>query len=197
MLSRAQRNDRRPSQHLYVLGPKAPTALRIRNRPTTRLAAERLPASFIDHQLAVNRVGDWLGTELIGERDASAGLDSKHRPDAAYRCEADERGRDLILLEVDLGHYSRPRILAKVDGFRQHPAAAGIFFACPTNDRANEVARWIREHNGIDFMQGHCQVFSFDELQRGARFEPGKEPVKDTREQPGWYAQVHGNPGHR
>jgi hypothetical protein len=190
-------HERRPNQHLYVLGPKAPTALRIRNRSTRKLAAASLPAAFVDHQLAINRVGDWLKTRLLGEHEASAGLDSKHRPDAAYQATPDERGRDLVLLEVDLGHYSRARILDKVTGFRQHPNARSILFACPTSERAAEVARWIRDHFGTTLPEQNCQVLSFGEIQRQPGLDPGTNPVPAVDATPGWYAQILGDPGHR
>ncbi len=183
---------RRPTQHLYVLGPKAPAAMRLRNRPSRKI--DSLPASFIDHQLATNRVGDWLGVRLLGEIEASAGLQSKHRPDGAYRASPDDSGRNLMLLEVDLGHYSRARILEKAEGFRKHPEARGILFVCSTSDRADRVAKWIREGRGSGFMR-RCQVFTMDEVRRGAPFAPGCAPVATPSESLSWYDDVLGEPG--
>jgi hypothetical protein len=188
--------DRRPSQHIYILGPKAPAAMRLRNRDTRKLVAHQLPGSFIDHQLATNRVGDWLGIRLIGEIEASAGLDSRHRPDAAYHASRDHTGRDLMLLEVDLGHYSRQRITAKVEGFRKHPHARGIVFACPTDDRAWQVKEWISDRFGSGFMR-RCQVFSFDDIQRGAHFDRGTQPVAVQRRSYDWYTHIFGDAGSR
>ncbi|MEJ7891403.1 MAG: replication-relaxation family protein [Solirubrobacteraceae bacterium] len=185
---------RRPSQHLYILGPKAPTAMRIRNRDTRKLAARRMPAAYIDHQLATNRVGDWLGTRLLGEMEVSAGQDSRFRADAGYRAAQEVSGRDLVLVEVDLGHYSRTRILAKIEGFKQHPQARGVLFACPTDERAKNVSAWISERYGTGFMR-RCQVFSFRELQNHPRLEPGTTPRLAPPENIDWYEQIMGPAG--
>lgn len=99
-----------------------------------------------------------------------------------------------MLLEVDLGHYSRGRILEKAEGFRKHPDARGIVFICSTNDRANRVADWIREGRGSGFMR-RCQVFTMDEIKRGAPFAPGSAPVATPSESLRWYDEILGEPG--
>lgn len=184
--------ERRPTQHLYVLGPKAPAAMRLRNRPSRKL--DSLPMSFIDHQLATNRVGDWLGVRLIGEIEASAASTRRHRPDPGYVASPDDSGRELMLLEVDLGHYSRARILEKAEGFRKHPTARGIVFVCSTEKRAYRVAAWIREGRGSGFMR-RCYVFTMDEIRRGARFAPGSAPTATPAESLDSYDRVLGDPG--
>ena len=168
--------------------------MRIRNRDTRKLAARRMPAAYIDHQLATNRVGDWLGTRLMGEMEVSAGMDSRHRADAGYRAEREYNGRDLVLVEVDLGHYSRTRILAKVEGFKQHPHARGVLFACPTDRRAEQVREWITARYDTGFMR-RCQVFSFRELQNHPRLEPGTTPRREEPENIDWYEQIMGRAG--
>jgi hypothetical protein len=165
----------------YTLGPKAPAALRLRSpaadplrgrRPTPALSARSIP-----HQLAVNRVGDALQTPLIGEHLLHAGGERRHRPDAAYRCAPDERGRDLVFLEVDLGHYSRARVLGKVGTFLEHPHARSIIFATPTEERAALVGAWIRHAHGPAVMQ-RVQLLTLAELAHGAALDPGTEPAE-------------------
>lgn len=187
------------AQHLYLLGAKAPTALRLRDSQAHLLARRRvkagMPDGLIDHQLATNRVGDWLGTRLMSETDAAAGLERRLRPDAAYRATADDAGRDIVLIEVDLGHYSRSRVLDKLQGFFEHPDARSILFATPAEDRADQIARWIREAYGPEGMR-RVQVFSFDELRSGALLDPGTAPAPTTDDESAdWYATVVGAPG--
>ena len=136
-----------------------------------------MAARSIPHQLAVNRVGDALGATLIPEHlvEGVRG-DRRHRPDAAYRCAPDERGRDVVFVEVDLGHYSRARILGKVRTFFEHPEARSIIFATTTAERAELVGAWIRRAHGDAVMQ-RIQLLSIAELQAGAALDAGTEPT--------------------
>lgn len=192
------RAARPPSQHLYLLGPKAPTALRLRNRDTKSLVKKRLNGALIDHQLATNRVADWIGTRLLGEADIPLGKDRRTRPDGAYRAVPDEQGRDLVMVEIDLGHYSQSRIIDKVLGFLDHPEARTMIIATPTERRADLVAHWVRETLGEHTM-ARLHIHSFGELQRGvvqgmwggAQPPPAAEPTID----PDWMSDMLGPPG--
>lgn len=184
------------SQHIYLLGPKAPTALRIRNRDTNQLVKNRLNAALIDHQLATNRVADWIGTRLLTEHEVALGTHRKTRPDGAYRTTPDDQGRHLVLVEVDLGHYSRARILDKFVGFIEHPEARSIMFATPTEDRADDICRWIREIYSPDAMR-RVNAYSFEELKSGVRWWEGEQPLPDEARpaDPDWMRDILGDAG--
>lgn len=137
-LSRAGYIARLPAAHttsdgsvrtVYRLGPKGPTALRLRSlaaEPLLNGGTSPISAMHIPHQLAVNRVADWLGTPLTAPRRAPRDhYGGRHEPDGAYHAsQADDEGRRLVLVEVDLGHYSRKRIIAKMRTFSPTPQPA-------------------------------------------------------------------------
>lgn len=185
----AQGPGRPRRQHLYLLGPKAPTALRLREREAHVLALRRvrsgLSAAHVEHQLATNRVGDWLGARLMSEWQAVAGLDRRRRPDGAYRAAPDKQGRELVLVEVDLGHYTRHRILEKTQGFLEHPDARDIILATPSGERADLVARWIRDAYGPAVMD-RVHVLAFAELKRGVAIPAFLAPMRPETPVDNW-----------
>jgi hypothetical protein len=169
---------------VYTLGPAARAALRLRDPRADEAFGPRrfsptLRETSMPHQIATNRVGDWLGARLIPEHllPVHAQNAQRHRPDAVYRAVApDAQGRQLVFLEVDLGHYSRQRILGKVDAFLAHPAARSILFVTPTQERAAVVSTWIREQYGEGIM-GRIQPLTFDQIREGGWLDPGTEPT--------------------
>jgi hypothetical protein len=166
-------------QNIYTLAPKGCTALRLRSLAADRLGGRRdtsLSQRSIPHQIATNRVGDWLGADLIPEALIGRG-DRRHRPDAAYAArEPDAQGRGLVFVEVDLGHYSRARVLEKLRSFLAHEGARSILFITPDVDRRAEVARWIREAYGEAVMQ-RVQPLTLDQVRDGSPpLDPGTEP---------------------
>jgi hypothetical protein len=174
-------------QSVYTLGPKAATALRLRALAGEHLRGRRfnpvLRETSIPHQLQINRVGDALGAQLIPEHLLDVrGRDDRHqRPDAAYRAaQPDEHGRELVLVEVDLGHYSRRRMLAKVQGFLEHPDARSILIAVPNRERAALIARWVRDEHGPAVMD-RVQTLPFADLHRPGALDPGTEPAPAAR----------------
>lgn len=177
-----EEKGRQPLETFFAIGPKAAAALRLRGMAGEHLRGVRLrpglPDSQLDHQLMVNRVGDWLGAKFLpGAAPGGPARGHRHRPDAAYRArEADDAGRDVVLVEIDLGHYSRQRILAKVATFLANREARAILFAVPSRARGFEVARWVREHYGREVMD-RVRVRDFASLRAGARVEAGTEPV--------------------
>lgn len=171
-------------QSVYTLGPAARTALRSRSAHADEAFGTRrfnpiLRDSSIPHQVATNRVGDWLGARLIPEHllPVHAPNAQRHRPDAVYRAATpDAQGRQLVFLEVDLGHYSRQRILGKVDAFLAHPDARSILFVSHTEERSSAVAGWIREHYGEAIMD-RVQPLTFAQIQEGGWLDPGTQPT--------------------
>lgn len=193
------------SEHLFTLGLKAPTALRIRGREAVALGRRHrrggIPAALIDHQLATNRVADTLGVRLMSEHDASIGLYDeyrKHRPDGAYRALPDTRGRDLVLVEIDLGHYSRDRIEKKAMASLAHERARAMLIVVPTQERATQVRGWVWNHVGIN-LSDRFSVCTFEQL-RTESWAIEHRPVHDPageRDTFGWWRDVMGPPGCR
>jgi hypothetical protein len=152
----------------YHLGSRAPAALRLRSLAGDLLGPgshKELARGAIPHQLQVNRAADLLGTDLIPEALLGCqDTDRQHRPDGGYQAAAaDPHGRALVLLEVDLGHYSRQRILGKVATFTTHPDAIGVLFVTTTPQRADLIAHWITHTHGEQIMK-RIQVLTFNEL---------------------------------
>ena len=169
---------------VYTLGPAARAALRRRDPFASENFGRRrfsptLRESSIPHQIATNRVGDWLGARLLPEHllPVHAPNAQRHRPDAVYRAASpDASGRRLVFLEVDLGHYNRQRILGKVDAFLGHPDARSILFVSNTSERSAVVTAWIREQYGEGIM-GRVQPLTFDQIREGGWLDPGTEPA--------------------
>lgn len=169
---------------VYTLGPAARAALRNRDAyGSEALRGRRFNIALRDtsmpHQIATNRVGDWLGARLIPEHLLSphAPDAQRHRPDAVYRAaQPDSAGRQLVFLEVDLGWYSRQRILGKVDAFLARPDARSILFVTPTPERAALIGDWIRAEHG-DTMMRRIQPLTFAQIREGGWLDPGTEPT--------------------
>lgn len=172
-----------PVVSVYRLTPKGIAALRLRHRAGAQLRGGPSPAALseasIPHQLAVNRAGDWLAAHLIGEHQIEGtGRDRRHRPDAAYRVTPDEQGRDLVLVEVDLGNYTRGRILGKIATFLTNERARAALIVTPDQDRAAKVATWIRQRHGDGVMR-RLKVLTFDELRDGRLLDPELAAIED------------------
>lgn len=172
-------------ESVYTLGPRAKAALILRRNAAAEAFNGRrfnptLRAASLDHQIVTNRVGDWLGAELRHEHLLPAhgnGDAFRHRPDAVFTAaQADAQGRRTVFLEVDLGHYSRERILGKVKAFLSDTDARTIVFASPTPARAALVNSWIRDIYG-DAIGQRMQTLTFDQLQAGGYLHPGAEPA--------------------
>jgi hypothetical protein len=194
-------DTRPPSEHLFCLGPKAPTALRLRGRESEALGRRHrrggISAALIDHQLATNRVAEILGVRLEQLPETGKRGQDRHRPDGYYLTEADERGRDRVLVEIDLGHYSRDRVIAKTIGFLGDEQARSILFVTSTTERAHLVARWHRERYGSELMQ-RLDVCSIAELKSARNtFAPDAVPPAIGRSDERWFDLLTGTPGCR
>jgi hypothetical protein len=172
---------------VYRLGPRAKAAIELRNaRGHEAFRGRRfnptLRESSIDHQVMTNRVGDWLGARLRPEHllpAAGKGDAFRHRPDATYvAAQADAHGRRTVYLEVDLGHYSRERILGEIKAFLQAPDARAMLLVAPTQERAALLGLWARDVYG-DAIAERLQTLTFDEVRAGGYLRPGTEPTED------------------
>ena len=177
----ARGDSEHPVASVYRLTPKGIAALRLRHRAGAELRGRPprgdLTDPSIPHQLAVNRVGDWLHARLIGEHLLDpAGRDRRHRPDGAYHARPDADGRTLVLVEVDLGNYTRQRILGKLRTFLANEESRAAIFVTPTAERAEQIAGWIRARHGDGVMR-RVQVLTLDELRDGQLLDPELSPV--------------------
>ncbi len=167
-------HDDRDKDHVTVYGltPKAVSALRRRSLAGSVLRGRAITAEVNDasipHQLAVNRIGELIGATLTCDHLLDVTSDRRHRPDATYQSTPDPAGSTTVMLEVDLGHYSRQRILGKLHAFLADPEAKAVLFACPTQTRAAWIARTIRTAHG-DRIMDRVQVLSFNQIE-GGRF---------------------------
>jgi len=167
----------------YTLTAKGIEALRRRSIHGEHLRGRRLRAvgdASLPHELAVAHVGDRLGVPLIGDHLRRAGRgQGRHRPDAAYRAQHPHGGgRNLVLLEVDLGHYRRDRIAAKGKAFLTDPEAQGAIFVVPTDRRAAWVMRALADAHGESILY-NIQVLTFSDLQDPEVLQPELRPARD------------------
>lgn len=164
---------------VYTLSPRGIASLKRRSLAGSVLRGRSISGDIdeaaIPHQLAVNRVADLIGTTLIAEHLIEVQGDRRHRPDATYAALPDDNGRSTVMLEIDLGHYSRKRILGKLSTFLADPDAKGVLFACPTNERAAWVAHTLRQAHG-DRIMDRVQVLSFRQIREGRLLHDNFKP---------------------
>lgn len=139
---------------VYTLGPKARPALEQRSLSSEHFRYRRwnptLRDASIPHQIVVNRLGRLLDLSLVPEHllpvvDKNG---ARNRPDAVVEG-IDRDGRPMLLgIEVDLGHYSRERILAKQQAWAKLPDHGQLLFVVPDSARAERVRRWLRHSSG-------------------------------------------------
>jgi hypothetical protein len=178
---------------VYTLTPRGIAALRRRSLAGSTLRGRSIKGDLDDaaipHQLAVNRVGELLGTPLLADHLVEVTGDRRHRPDATYTAHPDHGGRSTVMLEIDLGHYSRKRILGKLATFLADPDTTGVLFACPTQERANWIARTLREARG-DRIMDRVQVLTFEQIHEGRFLRDALRPVSGVDDTPSAYDQL-------
>jgi hypothetical protein len=174
-------------QSVYTLGPRAKRAIELRSLASEHFLHRRfnpiLRDSSIPHQIATNRVADWLGAQLVPEHLLpSPGRDAaRHRPDGVYRCQPHpSRSGDLVFLEVDLGHYSRERILGKLRSFQQSPDARLMLFVCPDDARKAKLLAWLGPFGAGQ--SPSIDVMTFEEVRAGRR--PGRSYSRSNAVRP-------------
>ena len=136
-----------------------------------------LRTSSLPYQIATNRVADWIGARLVPSTSCprpGASNPTTARTVSMKAAHPDRRGRTVVFLEVDLGNYSRERILGKFRAFRASERARCILFVTPSPERAQLVVDWIGE-TALD----EVQALSFDELRAGT-LDPGTEPIREA-----------------
>lgn len=185
-IEHAHRQLIHPTEHdngwvtVYTLTPKGIASLRRRSLAGSVLRGRSVKGDIDDaaipHQLAVNRVADLLGTTIVVDHLIEVGGDRRHRPDATYTAKPDHQGRSTVMLEIDLGHYSRQRVLGKLATFLADPDAKGVLFACPNDQRAAWVARTLRDEHG-DRIMDRVQVLSFAQIREGRLLDDELRPT--------------------
>lgn len=176
-------------QSVYTLGPKARVALELRSLSSEHFRFRRwnpiLRDSSIPHQLATNRVVDLLRADQVPEHllpPADNKDAMRHKPDAIWeRPGATEAEAGTVLLEVDLGHYSRERILGKLRAFAARPGATAMLLVVPDAERVAQLRRWIGEDRALSSRRDF-NILSFDELLADAPYfadRYGSHPLHD------------------
>lgn len=160
------------ARSVYTLGPRAKSALQLRSLASEAFLGRRfepvLRCSSIPHQIVTNRVADQLGVTLVPEHLLPAAPSGpRSRPDGAYlTSDADRNGRRAVLLEIDLGHYSRKRLIDKVAAFLQHSQARAMVFVCPGPTRVSAIIKTLRPRFGEDVFNV-VDLLTFDEIAAG------------------------------
>lgn len=140
---------------VYTLGPKARTALERRSLSSEYFRYRRwnptLRDSSIPHQLVVNRLtgaldGTTVPEHLLPVPDKNA---ARNRPDAVVEGVDVDGATRWLGLEVDLGHYSRERIVGKVKAWRSYPEAATLIIVVPDEARRRRVQSWVVHESGV------------------------------------------------
>lgn len=162
----------RQERSVYTLGPRAKPALALRSLAGEAFVGRRvepmLRSGSIPHQIATNRVADQLGVALIAEHLLPApGGGQRHRPDGVYlTADADDRGRREVFLEVDVGHYSRKRVIEKVAAFLNHRKGRAMLFVCPSSARRGAIIDTLRNWFGEDVFDV-VELLTFGEIAAG------------------------------
>lgn len=148
---------------VYTLGSKARTALERRSLSSEHFRFRRwnptLRDASIPHQVVVNRLGQQLGASMLPEHLLPV-LDkngARNRPDAVVEGVALDGATRMLGIEVDLGHYSRERVVGKLDAWGSYPDRGTLVFVVPDVSRAERVRGWIGGARG-------AKVLTFEEL---------------------------------
>lgn len=181
---------------VYTLGSKARTALERRSLSSEHFRFRRwnptLRDASIPHQVAVNRLGQQLGASMLPEHLLPV-LDkngARNRPDAVVEGVVMDGGTRMLGIEVDLGHYSRERVVGKLDAWRSYPDGGTLVFVVPDRARAERVRGWLDRArdatvltfeelgNEIDVARsatGEGVLFGLDIWTGGDAWEPSRE----------------------
>lgn len=151
-------HDETATTRVYTPGPRARTALERRTLSSEHFRYRRwnptLRDSSIPHQIVVNRLADKIcGTTIPEHLLPVPGKNAaRNRPDAVIEG-VDVAGRARMLgLDVDLGHYSRERIVGKAEAWRTYPDAGPLLIVVPDVARANKVYGWVRDRHNIHLL---------------------------------------------
>lgn len=189
-------------QSVYFLTSRGRTALQLRWTESSGWFATRhwkldLSEPSIPHQIATNRVCEWIGARPVPEhllppQEFEPGYSkSRSRPDAVYEAREEHRGRRLVWVEVDLGHYNRRRLEEKVWAFARSEQACFLIIACPTDARADWVADALRPTFGDSWTWQRMAVRSFADL-RGVPPDafPGGRGMRPSLEPPSPWSEI-------
>ena len=99
----------------------------------------------VPHQIAINRVGDWLGTRFVSE--TLAGFpetnDRTGRPHATYITSASEGPRDVVFVVVDLTSNVRWYMPERLRVFAAHRRARALVLITSDPVRSLELDSWM------------------------------------------------------
>lgn len=180
-------------QSVYTLGPRARAAIELRSPAGEHFRFRRfnptLRDSSIPHQVATNRIVDLLRADQVPEHlmPPAASRDAmRNKPDALWERPDPIGGTaDVVLLEVDLGHYSRERILGKARTFATS-SAREVLLVVPTRTRVRQVSRWLDEGS---VRRDSIHLMTFTELLHDAAYYAdryGSHPIHDPNDPVHW-----------
>lgn len=130
----------------------------------------QLAPAVREHQVVTNHLLDGLLAHTEGLERRYEHLELRRReqhqaPDGVLRLAEARGGRDLVLLETDLGHYRREPLMAKVRALLEAEDTAEVWTAVPDERRREEVARWHAEQFGG--MPADARVHTHAEVAEG------------------------------
>jgi hypothetical protein len=169
---------------IYQLGKAAKPVLELHSLLGEHFHGRSFGSLWLDFnwpkQIAINRIGDWLGIQLLPEPLFTGGPTSRRhwsRPDAIYQsAEPDVQGRDHVYVIADLGGATPDRQLAKVKAFLDDPKTRSLLHINPTEQGSARAAEAIRQAFG-DRIMDEVQPLTFEMIREGGWLDPGTEPL--------------------
>ncbi len=134
-------------------------------------------------QIAVNRIGDWLGIQLLPEALSTGVPENRRhwsRPDAIYQAaRPDKHGRDHVYVIADLGGITPDRRLGRIKAFLDDHKARSLLHISPSIRQTRVASSTISEAFGERVMR-EIQPLTFDQIREGGWLDPGTEPLGCT-----------------
>jgi hypothetical protein len=168
---------------IYHLTKGAKEVLEVRSALGDQLRGRSFRSLWVDvcwpKQIAINRIGDWLGTQLLPE-PLFTGADPwrRHwsRPDSIYEAaERDREGRDHVYVVADFGGITPDRQVGMARAFLEDRNARSMLHVSPTDylrEVATENLRRALSYDGFE----RLQLLTIEMVREGGWLDPGTQP---------------------
>jgi hypothetical protein len=175
--------DRYGPVSIYHLTKDAKEVLEVRSALGDQLRGRSFRSLWVDvcwpKQIAINRIGDWLGTQLMPE-PLFTGADPwrRHwsRPDAIYQAaERDREGRDHVYVVADFGGITPDRQVGTAKAFLEDRKARSLLHISPTDYLCDIATANLREALSYDEFQ-RLQFLTIEMIREGGWLDPGTQP---------------------
>ena len=175
--------DRYGPVSIYHLTKGAKEVLEVRSALGDQLRGRSFRSLWVDvcwpKQIAINRIGDWLGTQLMPE-PLFTGVDPwrRHwsRPDAIYQAaERDREGRDHVYVVADFGGITPDRQVGTAKAFLDDRKARSLLHISPTDYLCDIATANLREALSYDECQ-RLQFLTIEMIREGGWLDPGTQP---------------------